>query len=143
MAKGKFSKPRTSIYREEPEEKAVSPVYPSETMAFTPADIPDSELLEPVIPVVNPDEALFEEAMEDAQTERITTPTIEKNKKIRIIAICCAALVVLAGIVGAVWFLLSGGIADGKILPNVTVAGVNLGGMTKQEAIRALYNSKA
>lgn len=143
MAKGKFSQPRTPARQEVPEEEVISPVYPSETAAFTPVDLPEPEPAKPLIPVVNPDEALFDEAIEETRMERITTPTIEKNKKIRVIAICCAALVVLAGIVGAVWFLFSGGIDDGKILPNVTVAGVNLGGMTKQEATRALYNATA
>lgn len=143
MAKGKFSKPRTPAPLEPPVEEVISPAFPSETMAFTPADLPEPEFPSSPAPVVNPDEVMFEAAMAEAQMERITTPTIERNKKIRIIAICCAALVALAGIFGIVWFLLSGGIDDGKILSNVTVAGVNLGGMTKEEATRALYNATA
>ena len=147
MAKGKFSQPRTPAQQEVPVEEVIAPVVTDETMAFTPADIPDAPLSEPLTPVVNPDEPLFEDAMEETQMERITTPTIEKNRKIRLITLCCTALVILGGIVCAVWFLLSGGLDsvldDGKILNNVTVAGVNLGGMTKEEATRALYNATA
>ena len=143
MAKGKFSQPRTPVRREEPVEELNFPVFSDETMAFTPADFPETEPLEPVTPVVNPDAQMFQDSMEETQFERITTPSIEKNRKIRLVAICCAALVLLGGIFCAAWFLLSGGIDDGKILPNVTVAGVNLGGMTKQEATRALYNATA
>ena len=143
MAKGKFSQPRTPVRREEPVEELNFPVFSDETMAFTPADFPETEPLEPVTPVVNPDAQMFQDSMEETQFERLTTPTIEKNRKIRLVASCCAALGLLGGIFCAAWFLLSGGIDDGKILPNVTVAGVNLGGMTKQEATRALYNATA
>lgn len=147
MAKGKFSQPRTPAPLEETAEEVIVPSFAEETMAFTPADITDAEIPEAVAPVINPDETLFDEAMEEVPMERITTPTIEKNKKIRLITLCCTALVILGGIVAAVWFLLSGGmdriLDDGKILNNVTVAGVNLGGMTKEEATRALYNATA
>ena len=61
-----------------------------------------------------------------------------KNKKLILISLCSVAVVALIGLVSAVAFLLGGGKDDGLILNNVTVAGVNLGGMSQEEAVRVL-----
>ena len=63
---------------------------------------------------------------------------IGKNKKLILISLCSVAVVALIGLVSAVAFLLGGGKDDGLILNNVTVAGVNLGGMSQEEAVRVL-----
>ena len=65
-------------------------------------------------------------------------PSIEKNKKIVLISLCCVALVILVGLIATVSFLASSNDDDGLILNNVTVAGVNLGGLTPQQAAAEL-----
>lgn len=66
------------------------------------------------------------------------SPKVKKHKKIALISLCCAALLVLGGIVAAVSILLTRAADDGLILNNVTVAGVNLGGMTQEQAEQVL-----
>lgn len=66
-------------------------------------------------------------------------PSIEKNKKIVLISLCCVALVILVGLIATVSFLASSNDDDGLILNNVTVAGVNLGGLTPQQAAAELH----
>ncbi len=127
MAKGKFSKPRTPI-REDVEIEAAFQQVTGQTP--DPAPLVDY----PMEPVPSDMDMLDSEAP-------ITSPTIQKNKKIRLIALCCLALVVLIGAVASVWYLISITADDGKILNNVTVAGVNLGGLTKEEATRALQSA--
>lgn len=61
-----------------------------------------------------------------------------KNKKTILISLCAVAATVLVALILTVSFLLRGGSDDELILNNVTVAGVNLGGMTQNEAIRVL-----
>lgn len=81
---------------------------------------------------------------EDEQYEPETQRgAVAKNKKIILVSLCSVALVILIGIIAAVAFLLGGGKDDGLILNNVTVAGVNLGGMTQEEAVRVLRAATA
>lgn len=60
------------------------------------------------------------------------------NRKVILISICSVAAVLLIGIIAAVWYVIATDPNDGKILNNVTVAGVNIGNMTKSEAEAAL-----
>lgn len=62
-----------------------------------------------------------------------------RNKRISLIAVstCVVMLIVVALILGIFWLMLEKP-DDGKILSNVYVAGVNLGGMTQDEAEAAL-----
>lgn len=66
-----------------------------------------------------------------------------KDKKIVIISICIVVLVALIGTIWAVTSIFGGGKTedDGLILPNVIAAGVDLGGMTPDQAQIALYNA--
>lgn len=66
---------------------------------------------------------------------------MDKNKKIMLISICAAAILALAGIIWGVVALLGGDNGNGRILNNVTAAGVNIGGMTKEEAKTALHRA--
>lgn len=77
----------------------------------------------------------------DAWDEDVPSPAIEKNKKIVLISLCCVALMVLIGLVVTIGYLFSGTADDGLILNNVTVAGVNLGGMTREQAAEALHKA--
>ena len=77
------------------------------------------------------------EAEPEATPEDVS-PKVKKHKKIALISLCCAALLVIGGIVAAVSILLTRAADDGLILNNVTVAGVNLGGMTQEQAEQVL-----
>ncbi len=154
MPKGKFSKPRNQIRGEASIDAAFNEMFGVDTPPAPPAEVPtdatmviptDLPMAAPVdvpveIPDVIPQDNLSELDMPEEDV-LIPSPTIQKNKKIRLIALCSAAVVVLIGLFTAGWFLLGTLADDGKILSNVTVAGVNLGGMTKEEAIRALTNA--
>lgn len=64
-----------------------------------------------------------------------------KNRTILIVSICTVvALLLVACIVGAM-FIVNSNKDDGKILNNVTVAGVNIGGMTPEEAVAAIHRA--
>ena len=66
----------------------------------------------------------------------------DKNRKIVLLCVCALALVLIIGITAA--FLISTADPyDGKILNNVFIANVNVGGLTKKEAISAVQNSAA
>lgn len=63
-----------------------------------------------------------------------------ENKKIVLVALCALALIVIVGVIS----VFAAGTADPydrKILSNVYVAGVNVGGMTKKEAINLVKQS--
>ena len=64
----------------------------------------------------------------------------EKQRRNLIILIGVAAVLLIGIIVGAI-AIFSGGQDDNKILRNVYAAGVNLGGMTKEEAKAALHKA--
>lgn len=71
------------------------------------------------------------------------SPTVSRNRKIIFISLLSVALVALVAVVAVVILVSSllgtGGIGDnGLILDNVIVAGVNVGGMTQEEAIAAV-----
>ncbi len=60
-----------------------------------------------------------------------------RNRKVVLVCICAAALALIVGII-SVFFASTADPYDHKILNNVFVAGVDVGGMTKQEATAAL-----
>ncbi|MBQ7800795.1 MAG: VanW family protein [Oscillospiraceae bacterium] len=67
-------------------------------------------------------------------------PKGKKGRKIALISVCAAAVVLVIGIIAGVWYFMVG-VDDGLILNNVTAAGVNLGGMTQKEAKLALHQA--
>jgi len=62
----------------------------------------------------------------------------KKNRKIVLISLCSVAAVLLIGVIAALVYLFAIDPNDGKILNNVSVAGVNVGNMTKSEAKAAI-----
>lgn len=62
-----------------------------------------------------------------------------RNRKIAIGAVCAAAVVLVLCLVIGIWFFFSSTADDGLIFNNVYAAGVNLGGMTPEEAKTALH----
>ncbi len=82
----------------------------------------------------------------DIRTAEATALHLERikarNKRIAILAVSiCLCIVLLAGVFTGLYFLLRAPKDDGKILPNVSVGGVNIGGMTPEEATNALQVS--
>jgi vancomycin resistance protein YoaR len=62
-----------------------------------------------------------------------------RNRKIAIISICAVVLVVLIGLIVGMIVYANRDTDDGRILDNVCAGGVNLGGMTMEEAKNALH----
>ena len=130
---------------ETPEEVAAEPVILPEEPEEIPAreEIPAEPVTEMFILPEDPDETAVLPETEEPEDfsepeEPEVSPKIKKHKKIAMISLCCAALLILGGIVAAVSILMSMPEDDGLILNNVTVAGVNLGGMTLEQAEQAL-----
>lgn len=62
-----------------------------------------------------------------------------RNKRIMILTVSlCLLLILVAGAVTGAYLLLQNQEVDDKILDNVIVGGVNIGGMTKEDAINAI-----
>ncbi len=73
-----------------------------------------------------------------------TGRTAEQNKRLTIFIICAIlAVALLVGIIFGLIALFREPVDDGRILPNVTAGGVNIGGMTQEEATNALQVSVA
>ena len=62
-----------------------------------------------------------------------------RNRKIVIISVCSVILVILIGLIIGMIVYANRDTDDGKILDNVCAGGVNLGGMTMEEAKNALH----
>ena len=62
----------------------------------------------------------------------------KKNRKIILISLCSVAAVLLIGVIASLVYLFAIDPNDGKILNNVSVAGINVGNMTKSEAKAAI-----
>ena len=65
----------------------------------------------------------------------------KSGKTALLICLCVLAIALLAGSIAGVWYFVLGGGDDGLILSNVTVAGINLGGMTKDQAAAAIHQA--
>lgn len=64
-----------------------------------------------------------------------------RNRKILLISICTVTILLLAAIIAGVMLFANANKDDGKILNNVTVAGINIGGMTPEEAAAAIHRA--
>ena len=64
----------------------------------------------------------------------------ETNRKFALIGLCAAALVLIVSFMG-IFFLTTSDPYDNTILNNVIIADINVGGMTKEEAVAALQNA--
>ena len=61
-----------------------------------------------------------------------------KTRKVLLISLASVAVVLLIAVIISVWYFFGWPSDDGLILNNVTVAGINLGGMTREQAEEAL-----
>ena len=122
---GKFSKPRKNFL--DAEETAVLPSVPAEP------ERPPVETA-PVPPVSIP------EPQDDFDSfDNETAPKSRKGGKIVLISLFAVLGALLIGVGCAVLYLMNLDPNKNLILNNVYVAGVNLGGMTQEEAIDALH----
>ena len=64
-----------------------------------------------------------------------------RNRKILLVSICTVTILLLAAIIAGVLLFANANKDDGKILNNVTVAGINIGGMTPEEAAAAIHRA--
>ena len=66
---------------------------------------------------------------------------LAKNRKIILISVCSVAVVLLISAIVCVWYFFGWPTNDGLILNNVMVGGINLGGMTREEATATLHEA--
>lgn len=87
-----------------------------------------------------PDQPPYQEDVQPSRWRDLWTRALalyRENRKAALVCLCAVAVVLVVGIVAIVFFA-SSDPYGGKILGNVYVAGVNVGGMTKKEAISAV-----
>lgn len=164
MAKGKFSGPRP--YREEERQieqafrQVTEPGKPSEyTPAFSADPAPGTEPAAPeaVSTDFTPEDALLPGEPEEVpglyeeETPGSSEPDfldkliafVEGNRKTVLVGACGLVLVLILAFL-AIFFLGSGGDPyNSKILSNVMIAGVNVGGLTKSQATQVVKNNVA
>lgn len=129
MAKGKFSKPRTRVQEDLEIEQALEQVS---EQPLSPRSAPQ-EVYQKL------ESEPYQEAFDDYDEPE--SPAVSHNKKVAIIALCVLAIVVLIAAVLAGGYFLSDAVENGTILNNVTVAGVNIGGLTREEAKKVLHQA--
>ena len=132
MASGKFLKPRSNFTQQEPAPQAFD-LFEEE-----------SELT----PEVHPEDVAIEQAfldMAEEEPERELPLFVERllafigrNRKPVLIGSCVALLAVLIGVIAIFWLGTASDPYEGRILNNVIIGNVNVGGMTRSEAEKAL-----
>ena len=160
MAKGKFSQPRNRGKAVNPapqeqtrqflpeEELPLEALIPEEPIpAFIP-EVNPAPIPEFIQPEVDPQVQAFSDAILEADRDlpepegEDDEPTfLEKamaffrqNQKMVLVGACALVLVLIIGAIAAVFISSAADPYDGKILNNVTIAGVHVGGMTRSEA---------
>lgn len=155
MANGKFSTPRPDREEEREIERAfrqvtgqapppTPPVPDVDELDLSNFDLvfdqePPAEGLPPV-PPVSPKPASFPEKLLLFLSQ--TLDFFERNRKVALVALCSAALVLILAFMG-IFFASTSDPYDKTILNNVILGDVNVGGMTKDEAISALKQATA
>lgn len=148
MAQGKFSQPRP--HREE--EREIEEAFRQIT-GQAPAPQRQTYTQPQAAPTRQPDPDYFDLLPEDSDLLMDLPPEPEpepepdwvdrvmdffvKNKQMVLVGLCAAALVLIIGVV-AVLFMSGADANDSKILDNVYIGTVNVGGMTEKEASSAL-----
>lgn len=164
IAQGKFSKPRSRFsedelldrtfreVREQPVSRKQSAPAKPEPVAEReptleellsqplPGEVPvppaQDDMPSPPAPQPPRDEEPEEEEYEEEESPFFAFFT--RNRKVLLISICAVVLVALIGTIVGIVFVSNADPYDNRILNNVSVAGINLGGMTKEEAQSAL-----
>lgn len=108
IAKGKFSQPRGGAQAPELQRQV-----PSHKSPYAPASTA-------------------------AKVSKSRSASRAKTRKVLLISLSSVAVVLLIAVIIGVWYFLGWPADDGLILNNVAAAGINLGGMTKEQAEEAL-----
>ena len=114
-----------------------------------PVPVPEQPPVPSVSAEVQEDMAIEQAFMEvselDDELERDLPAFLEKllgfaskNRKAVLVSACAVVLILLIGIISVVLFGTASDPYEGKILNNVTIAGINVGGMTRSEAEAAV-----
>lgn len=117
---GKFSKPRNR-FQDSQATESMPQLIPQPTQETVPTE-------EEVI------ERTFREVSDAPHNDNAFIDFLVKNKFPILIGVCASVLVALLIVVGVLAFGGASDPYDGKILPNVHIAGVNVGGLTKSQA---------
>ena len=123
---------------------------------MTPTELPSPEAVEEIqVPDLQetPEQIIPEPSWElpselESQEDREEAPVLvflnralafaERNKKMVMVGACAGTLVILLGFIAAFFLGTGSDPYKGKILNNVLLAGVNVGGMTKAQAVEAV-----
>ena len=108
-------------------------LFMEETASFQPQD---PRILQPIPQVLEDDD--YEE---DQQERTASAKRKAKNRKILWVCIGAVTILLLAAIIAGIMLFLNSNKDDGLILNNVTVAGINIGGMTPEEAAAAIHRA--
>ena len=132
---GKFSQPRNHDYGQDDltQRIHVSPIEEPEIPVLPLEEVPDAM---PVIPETHDD--FFDTPEYRKPKAKQSGFSSNKTRKVLLISLCAVSAVLLIAFIGAFAFLSASDPYDGKILNNVSVAGVNVGNMTKAEAKAAI-----
>ena len=127
-----------------PEETPPAPMVSGDTISFDEALFMEETASFQPQTAYAPQESYAEPDEEDVYDEdryerRSTSSRQSKNRKVLLIAICAVTILLLGAIIAGVLLHINSNKDDGLILNNVTVAGVNIGGMTPEEATAAIH----
>lgn len=150
MANGKFSRPRPNREEEREIEKAFRQVTGQEAAPQPPKER-YSESDPNQFDLIFDEEALLEDLPQEPSAEEESSDFIDKasafltkamdfcdqNRKVVLVGLCAAALALILVFIG-IFFIGSSDPYDKTILNNVMIADINVGGMTKEEAITAV-----
>ena len=159
---GKFSKPRNADWQQDDllqpvqvaeaatsnpdlEETQLLPSVEAETQVVTPVaeesevDISSTEEVpDEITPIYADSDDFFDNPDYDEPKQKKSRFSSKKFKKVLLICLCAVIAVALLGGIGAFVYISAIDPNDGKILNNVSVAGINIGNMTRAEAKAAL-----
>ena len=170
MAKGKFSHPRgrgddqpTQKLPRFPEREEFQPVdfeIPEDMPLYMPMqedsdltydgpqEAPAEQTIEEAFREVTGQEPYEEEYFDDGFDEEEEPSFGERvldffreNRKVLLVSVCTLLLIALLGTIAFVFLSSAADPYDGRILNNVTIAGINVGGMTRGEAEERIENT--
>lgn len=123
---GKFSNPRNRFQEEIPQNPVKAPVQTEVYSTPEPAYQPEADPIR--------EDAAIEEAFRQVSAENPVFAFFRRNKRPLLLGLGIGALVILLVVVAILGFGSASDPYDGKILDNVTVAGINVGGLTRSQA---------
>ncbi len=138
MAQGKFSKPRPHREEEREIEKAYYQALQKDTPQKTaPRQVPQTSEDFDLDPELELDLEPEEEMEEERDGLGAVLGFFSAHKNALLLGICAGALVLIVAFM-VIFFTGTSDPYDGKILSNVYIADINVGGMTKSEAMDAV-----